>query len=65
MRFFFFGTLMDPDVRAFVLGRAMPADAIGPATILGQYPETSTVHLAAHVSEIEPGCEQIRSSRLP
>ncbi len=35
MRFFFFGTLMDADVRALVLGRAMPADAIGPATILG------------------------------
>ncbi|MCH8139341.1 MAG: gamma-glutamylcyclotransferase, partial [Proteobacteria bacterium] len=33
MRFFFFGTLMDADVRALVLGRAMPADAIVPATI--------------------------------
>ena len=35
MRFFFYGTLMDGDVRALVLGGAIPADAIGPATILG------------------------------
>ncbi|MDA8230701.1 MAG: gamma-glutamylcyclotransferase [Magnetospirillum sp.] len=28
MRLFFFGTLMDPEVREIVMGRALPADAI-------------------------------------
>ena len=35
MRFFFFGTLMDPDVREVVVGRPVPASRIEPATLEG------------------------------
>ncbi len=35
MRFFFFGTLMDPDVRALVIGGPAPALRIEPATLAG------------------------------
>lgn len=35
MRLFFFGTLMDAEVRELVIGRALPADAIEPAIVQG------------------------------
>ncbi len=35
MRLFFFGTLMDPEVRAIVMGRQLPADAVEPAVVQG------------------------------
>ncbi|MEE8559476.1 MAG: gamma-glutamylcyclotransferase family protein, partial [Alphaproteobacteria bacterium] len=35
MRYFFFGTLMDPDVRALVIGGPAPASRIEPATLAG------------------------------
>ncbi|MBL8834369.1 MAG: gamma-glutamylcyclotransferase, partial [Rhodospirillales bacterium] len=34
MRFFFYGTLIDPDVRRAVLGRLAPA-SVEPATLKG------------------------------
>lgn len=33
--FFFYGTLVDADVRRLVLGRAVPGDAVFPATLSG------------------------------
>ena len=35
MRFFFYGTLLDPDVTAIVLGRRLPPSAFVPATLSG------------------------------
>jgi hypothetical protein len=35
MRFFFYGTLLDPDVTALVLGRRLPPAAFVPATLPG------------------------------
>lgn len=35
MRFFFFGTLMDPNVRELVVGRPLPASRSEPATLMG------------------------------
>lgn len=35
MNLFFFGTLMDPDVRELVCGRAFPPDSVEPATAQG------------------------------
>ncbi len=35
VRLFFFGTLMDPEVRAIVMGRQMPDDAVEPAVVQG------------------------------
>jgi len=35
MRFFFYGTLLDPDVTAIVLGRRLPPSAFEPATLGG------------------------------
>jgi hypothetical protein len=35
MRFFFYGTLLDPDVTALVLGRRLPPQAFVPAALLG------------------------------
>jgi len=35
MRFFFYGTLLDPDVTALVLGRRLPPLAFVPATLPG------------------------------
>lgn len=34
-RFFFYGTLLDRDLRAAVIGRAVPEDALAPASIAG------------------------------
>jgi hypothetical protein len=33
MRLFFYGTLLDPDVQALVLGRSLPADELTPAEL--------------------------------
>lgn len=33
MRLFFYGTLLDPDVQALVLGRALPGDELMPAEL--------------------------------
>jgi hypothetical protein len=35
MRFFFYGTLLDPDVTALVLGRRLPPSAFAPARLPG------------------------------
>ena len=35
MRFFFYGTLMDPDILRLVLGRDLPASALQPAVLSG------------------------------
>ena len=35
MRFFFYGTLLDPDVTAIVLGRRLPPQAFVPARLAG------------------------------
>ena len=35
MRFFFYGTLLDPDVTALVLGRRLPPAAFVPASLPG------------------------------
>lgn len=35
MKLFFFGTLMDPEVREIVMGRSMPDDAVEPALAQG------------------------------
>ena len=35
MRFFFYGTLLDSDVAALVLGRRLPPAAFMPASLLG------------------------------
>jgi hypothetical protein len=34
-RFFFYGTLLDPDIQRRVIGRALGADALAPATLSG------------------------------
>lgn len=42
MRFFFYGTLLDRDVTALVLGRRLPASAFTPATLPGHARRTVT-----------------------